>query len=149
MKRESVNTTHANRPGNARDAEDWKQDDPVWDLLGKASSREPSAFFARNIVRQTRQQKAAASSWTGRLVEFFTPAKLALGAAACACVLAAYQMWPSPDPVITQAPGTTQPSAAAAPTTALTELVIEESLDAAAEDPTIFTRDEVVAMIGF
>ena len=31
----------------------------------------------------------------------------------------------------------------------LSELLIEESLNVAAEDPSIYTRDEIVAMIGF
>lgn len=79
---------------------------------------------------------------------FFTPRRLALGAAACVCALLAYPMWPTPKTSgqdIVESP--TQ--ATAPPSSALSELVIEETLDAAAEDPTIFTHDEVVAMIGF
>jgi hypothetical protein len=124
-----------------------EQNDPVWNMLGEASSREPSAFFARNIVREARLQKTSTVSWGSRLATFFTPTKLALGTAACACALAVTQMWPTPEAVVT--PGTIADISSPEPSSALSELVIEESLDAAAEDPTIFTRDEVVAMIGF
>jgi len=140
--------------GSELSNENWgleqEQNDPVWNMLGEASSREPSAFFARNIVREARLQETATVSWGSRLAAFFTPTKLALGAAACACALVASQMWPTPEAVVT--PGRIaddSSSEPAVPSSALSELVIEESLDLAAEDPTIFTRDEVVAMIGF
>lgn len=146
MKRESANNSTPDSPNENWAKDNGEQDDPVWNLLGKASNVEPTAFFARNVVREARLQETSVPSWGARIVGFFSPTKLAIGAAACACALIATQMWPSPASV-------TQPPVAdiSDPTlsTALTELVIEESLDAAAEDPTIFTRDEVVAMIGF
>lgn len=147
MKRESVNTPNTNQPKADASMEDWKQEDPVWDLLGKASTREPSAFFARNVIREARLLGTPATSWVERMAGFFTPTKLTIGAAACACALAVYQMWPSADSVGTPNPIVQSP--VEAPASALSELVIVESLAAAAEDPSIFTRDEVVAMIGF
>ena len=124
-----------------------EQTDPLWNLLGEASNIEPSAFFARNVVRETRLEEKTTASWGTRLVAFFTPTKLAIGAAACVCALAVAQMWPSPE-TITET-GTIADNSLPEPSSDLTELVIGGSLDAAAEDPTIFTRDEVVAMIGF
>ena len=128
-----------------------EQNDPVWGLLDKASSHEPSAMFARNVIRETRlsqnQERNQDRNLGSRILAILNPTRLALGAAACACATVTYHMWPSP----TQ-PNSPYPVAsetASEPSTALTELVIEESLEAAAEDPSIFTRDEVVAMIGF
>lgn len=124
-----------------------EQNDAVWDLLGKASKQEPSAFFARNVVREARLQDDITPSWSSRLASLFTPTRLTLGAAACACALVAYQMRPTPDSNVDSNTIVTAP--VTGNSSDLTELIIEESLDAAAEDPTIFTRDELVAMIGF
>lgn len=144
---------HLNDHLNENWSPEQEQNDAVWNLLGEASSPEPTAFFARNVAREVRLLQGSSStwgSWSDRLAAFLTPTKLTLGAAACACALAAltaYQIWPTPEAVITPAP-VADNSLIESPS-ALSELVIEESLDAAAEDPTIFTRDEVVAMIGF
>ena len=123
------------------------QNDALWDILGKASNQQPSTFFARNVVRESRLQKKQAHYPGSRFLALITPTRFALSAAACASIMLAYQLWPSYEPVgiapITAQHGTPEPS------TTLTELVILESLQAAAEDPTIFTHDEVVAMIGF
>jgi hypothetical protein len=35
--------------------EDFRENDDLWKLLGKARHREASPFFARNVVRQIRQ----------------------------------------------------------------------------------------------
>jgi hypothetical protein len=133
---------HSEEPLN-----DWKQGDPVWDILNQASSPEPSPFFARNVVRSARQLKK--ESLISRVISLFSSRRLALGAAACACAMITYQMWPaatSPDTAPTN--GMTQTVAPVETTTDLTELVIEETLIAAANDPSIYTRDEVVAMLG-
>ena len=128
-----------------------EQDDPVWSLLGKASSHEPGSLFARNVIRETRlsqnQDLNQDRKLGSRMLAIFSPARLALGAAVCACAMAAYHMWPSPAQLSSPHPIVSESSSESS--TALTELLIEESLEAAAEDPTIFTRDEVVAMIGF
>ena len=41
--------------------DDFPENDPLWDLLGKASRREPSPFFARNVLREIRQ--SAKPAW--------------------------------------------------------------------------------------
>jgi hypothetical protein len=122
------------------------ENDALWSLLGEASRQEPSPFFARNVIRKTRLTPNATESGS-RLLAILTPARLALGGAICACAMATFHFWPGPE--------STKPAELASqqnppePSSALTELVIQESLSAAAEDPDIFTRDEVVAMIGF
>jgi hypothetical protein len=142
-------------PTESQESQTWgpelEQNDPTWNILMQVSKREPDVFFARNVVRLARQLESTPATWRTRMAScasFFTPRRLALGAAACVCALLAYPMWPTPKTSgqdIVESP--TQ--ATAPPSSALSELVIEETLDAAAEDPTIFTHDEVVAMIGF
>ena len=141
-------------PTESQESQTWgpelEQNDPTWNILMQASKREPDVFFARNVVRLARQLESTPATWRTRMAScasFFTPRRLALGAAACVCALLAYPMWPTPE---TSSPDVVeQPTPLTAPSSALSELVIEETLDAAADDPTIFTHDEVVAMIGF
>ena len=108
-------------------------------------------MFARNVIRETRLSQNQARNQDrklgSRMLAIFSPTRLALGATVCACAMAAYHMWPSPAQLPSPHPIASENSSE--PSTALTELVIEQSLEAAAEDPSIFTRDEVVAMIGF
>ena len=96
-------------------AENWsperENNDPVWNLLGEASKQEPSAFFARNVVRDARlMENTASPSWGARLAAFFSPTKLTIAAAACVCALAVYQMWPAPSTVIQRLPSSPRPS---------------------------------------
>lgn len=143
-----INEAHPvqNHPDEPLD--DWQQGDPVWDILNQASRPEPSPFFARNVVRSTRQLEK--ESLASRVISLFRSRRLALGAAACACAMITYQMWPAATgPESTPAKDITQTvTPVETTTTDLTELIIEETLIAAANDPSIYTRDEVVAMLG-
>jgi len=161
---------HDPAPQKPLESKDWdpeqEDNDPVWNILGQASNRKPDPFFARNVVRSTRLLENTSETWFSRVTSLFTQRtsrQLALGAAACVCALVTYQIWPSTPstrvPVTKMAATPPQPSPPAtitapaeiAPTelSELSELVIAETLEAAAENPTIFTHDEVVAMIGF
>jgi len=167
MKPQSPHHSTSGTPSDATpvtsDAEaEWTSSDPVWKLLDEASTPEPDVFFARNVLREVRNMDpaeagAGALSWTARLAAIFTPPRLVIGAAACACAFYAIQMTPSSNtptgtgsvaqntPV--EQPDINLPTETAA-VSDLTALVMVETLDAAAEDPTIFTRDEVVTMLG-
>lgn len=136
-------------------ADEWLTSDPVWKLLDEASTPEPDAFFARNVVRATRQMGQDRPSLATRLAAFFSPPRLALGAAACACAALAWVMIPSTSTPPAGAGATAVQSPAEdtgaddpAAMSDLSELVMMETLTAAAEDPTIFTRDEVATMLG-
>ena len=136
------------------DLEDWDHGDQLWDILSEASKTKPEPFFARNVVRTVRLKKTSSESTSTRILRFFTSRqvvsanrKLALGAAACACVMLGYQLWPTPE-TATTAPTIAQVAQPSETASNLSELVIEETLLAAADDPTMFTRDEVVAMLG-
>ncbi|BDS06057.1 hypothetical protein NT6N_10970 [Oceaniferula spumae] len=158
MNSHSSNQPTPSKPSDTDQADaEWTASDPLWKLLDQASNPEPDVFFARNVMREARQLTQEPVTLGARLTAIFSPARLALGAAACACVMFGYQMISSPN--ATPASGTvakntpvqqplTKDTAEVSATSDLSELVIVETLDAAAEDPTIFTRDEVVAMLG-
>ena len=60
-----------------------REDDPeLWDLLGKTGEPALSAFFARNVLRQIRQE----SNWRDRLLRWLRPQRL-VPAAGVALVL--------------------------------------------------------------
>ena len=134
-------------PDNSRDnMHDQEQEDPLWQLLENASKLEPSNSFARNIVRQTRLLPAKPSWRFLPLRDLITAPRLAASACAFGLLAAAYQLLPSTQ--TTQRVHSENIQTLQDTSSALGELIIEESLHAAADDPSIFTRDEVVAMIG-
>ena len=71
------------------------------------------------------------------------------GRVSCSCLLIilGIQLWSTDQPAQTTA--ATAEDIYTEPSLTLGELIIEENLNAAAEDPSIYTRDEIVAMIGF
>ncbi len=46
---------------------DPEPNDPLWKLLGNASSVEPSPFFARNVVREVRRRADEPAGWFARV----------------------------------------------------------------------------------
>ena len=143
----SPQSSFENLENHSEPLDDWAKGDPLWDILDQASTAEPNAFFARNTVRTSRQLQTP--SLYSRVISLFNARRLALGAAACACVIMGYQAWPTSETLTTQvAPVVAQTNQSTDSNTNLSELVIEETLLAAAEDPSIFTRDEVVTMLG-
>lgn len=136
-------------PSNRNDQEApiKEQDDPVWHLLGKASKKEASTFFARNIMRETRLHAEHSPSLLFHLRSLLTSKRIASVACVCILAVAAFEFWPSDQSDETVESMTLENQTASIST--LSELLIEESLNVAAEDPSIYTRDEIVAMIGF
>jgi hypothetical protein len=53
--------------------DDFSENDALWNLLGKASHRKASPFFARNVLREIRQ--SAKPAW--RLPRWLAPAAFA------------------------------------------------------------------------
>lgn len=145
-------SSHSDAPQAAED--EWSHSDPVWKLLDKASKPQEDVFFARNVVRTARQLEQERPSLGERLLTLFTLPKITLAATACAVGLAAWQLMPSdntapaPDTTVQSPTEETTPLNDSTEATELSELVMLETLSAAAEDPTIFTRDEVATMIG-
>lgn len=148
------NTHSAQSDATQAAADEWNASDPLWNLLDQASKPQENAFFARNVVREVRLLEQERPSLSARLTGFFTMPKLALGAMACGLAIVAWQIIPSAG--TPQTPGAiTQdnteqaiPNVITSEETYLSDIVMQDTLTAAAEDPTIFTRDEVAALIG-
>jgi hypothetical protein len=62
-----------------------EDDQELWDLLGHASEPTVSPFFARNVLRQVRQERG----WRDRLSDWLAPRRLVPAAAVALAITAA------------------------------------------------------------
>jgi hypothetical protein len=62
-----------------------EDDQPLWDLLGKAAKPEVSEFFARNVLRKIREER----NGRGYLARFFSGRRLIPVAALAVAIFAA------------------------------------------------------------
>jgi hypothetical protein len=63
-----------------------EDDQPLWDLLGRAARSELSPFFARNVVRRIREERVTQVGW---LRYWLSPRRLVPAAALATVVIAA------------------------------------------------------------
>lgn len=81
------------------------ENDPAWELLGKASKQEASPMFSRNVLRSIRLEEQEATPWWKRLL---TPAPivatLATAAACVALIISTQSTTPETVPTIAQQP---------------------------------------------
>ncbi|MGB2403142.1 MAG: hypothetical protein ACPIA7_06990 [Akkermansiaceae bacterium] len=128
-----------------------ERQDSLWQLLENASNKDPSDFFVRNTVREARLQSSASPSLLSRFKALLAPRSISVTTCLGLLVITIIMMWPrgdSTNPAHTSALDSEQ-GIENFDTTTLNQLIIEESLSAAADDLSIYTRDEIVAMIGF
>jgi hypothetical protein len=89
------------------------ENDPAWDLLGKASKQEASPMFSRNVLRAIRLEEQEATPWWKRSL---TPAPivgtLATATAAAAACVALIISTPSTAPETAPSVATHQPTTA-------------------------------------
>ena len=117
------------------------ENDPVWKLVDEAKAPEAGPFFVRNVMRAVRLAEETPVRWWQRLLRPKPLLAGALGAAAAVVVTA------SLNPAA-EKPGrveTSDPVPVTAP--ALDELVEEEMLFEAADDPSAFSDEALVAML--
>lgn len=115
-----------------------RDQDPVWSLVDQASTTKASPLFARNVMREIRLDAATPAPWWTR---FLTPVPLTAGALAAAAAFAILVAVQGPDPA--PAPVTDAPVA-----TPATEFDLDRSLlIAAAEDPSLFSDEELLALL--
>jgi len=116
------------------------ESDPVWELLEQSPTRPAGPSFVRKTVQLVREQEQRGRGWQRLL----SPAPLVgMAAAAAAIALAVVQLRPD---------GATGPSVTAydsAQAEAIQEMVETEMLWAAAEDPSGFSDQELVCLLGF
>lgn len=138
-----------NRPDQHSSIE--QTEDPLWDILGRASEAEAGPFFAKNILRSTRQLPQKVSV-IHRMKDILSPKAFAMStAAACACIFAVFQILPSNETTELADNAINQLVTPITETVEfeISEFILQETLLAAAEDLSIFTHDEILAMVGF
>ena len=69
-----------------------EDDQELWDLLGKASAPELSPFFARNVLREVRQERQG-SGWRAALLAWLRPGRLVPARAVALVLFVAALSW--------------------------------------------------------
>ena len=83
------------------------ENDPAWDLLGKASKQEASPMFSRNVLRSIRLEEQEPNPWWKRLL---TPAPIVGTLATAAACVALIISSPSTAPEVTPSIADYQPT---------------------------------------
>ena len=115
--------------------------DPVWDLVDKAPTQPASSHFASATVRMVREQQERKSAWWKQLIAPMPIAGFAAAAAAIALVISL--SFPGAQP------GTTVSTPDSAEGMAIQEAVEVEMLMEVADNPSEFSDQELVALLGF
>jgi len=114
-----------------------EEDEQLWDLLGKAGGPPLSPFFARDVLRQIRQEP----SWRDKLAWWFAPPRvLAAGAVAAAIVVATISL-PRLAGTAPSAANTQQPTVQLEPIDY--QVVVDLDILLAMEDDDLWTDDEM------
>jgi hypothetical protein len=117
--------------------------DPVWDLVDRAHPQEASPLFSRNVMREIRLAEHSPAPWWKRLLTSRPLIASSLAAAAAVSILVSVN---GPGP--TDNPGLA--GVTPAPDTPLAELhdeLNQELLKAAAEDPSLFSDEQLLALL--
>ena len=115
--------------------------DPVWDLVDKAPTQPASSHFASATVRMVREQQER-KAWWKQLIAPMPIAGLAAAAAAIALVVNVSMPGQSGGNVASNDFDTVE-------AVAIQEVVEVEMLMVAAENPSEFTDQELVTLLGF
>ncbi|NIP96054.1 MAG: hypothetical protein GWO24_22495 [Akkermansiaceae bacterium] len=120
------------------DQDDW-ENDPVWNLVDEAKPSKAGPFFVRNVMREVRLAEGKPARWWRGLLSPKPILAGALGVAAAITIIA------SLGPEQPEAPGIgqTEPTVPSP----LDELVAEEMLLEAAEDPSAFSDEALMALL--
>ena len=128
---------------SAEDHNDW-ENDPVWNLVEEAKPREAGPFFARNVMREIRLSEEKAAPWWQRLLSPKPLLAGALGTAAAVAIIATLGPDTGDSPAIGQTPETPENTPVVQE---VDDLLDEELLMAASEDPSAFSDEALVGML--
>ena len=128
-----------------KDQESW-ENDPVWKLVDSAEAPKAGPAFAQDVMRKVRQSEAApALPWWKSL---FAPVPLTAGALAAAAVVTFFVYFPGTQDTPSLAGNNPVPPSD--PPVVITEIdaeLDEQLLIAAVEDPSLFSDEELLAML--
>lgn len=122
---------------SAKHHNDW-ENDPVWNLLDESPPAKAGPFFARNVMREIRLAGHARTPWWRKIL---SPVPLTAGAVAAAAAFVVLVAVNRPDTPIADGPDT--------PASVVAEAfdVDQSLLIAAVEDPSLFSDEEVLALL--
>ena len=128
---------------NGPEQNDW-ENDPVWTLVDDAKAPEAGPMFARNVMREIRLSEQERTPWWKSLLSPKPLVAGALAAAAAVAVIASLDFGPAEGPGVAETP-----SAPEAPPVVqeVDDLLNEELLMTASEDPSVFSDEALVAML--
>jgi hypothetical protein len=117
--------------------------DPVWDLVDRAQPLEANPLFSRNVMREIRLAEDSAIPWWKRLLASKPLVASSLAAVAAVAILVS---------VNTNSPATNSGLTGVepgqeAPLAELNEELDQELLMAAAEDPSLFSDEQLLALL--
>jgi len=120
------------------------ESDAIWDLLADATPGEPSSRFLQDTLRRARLEPASRPWWKSLTTRRIWTVSLATTGTAAA-VIALIISFPSDPPPVEQTTSI-QPTAPAQ-WTELEDALASEVLTEAAENPSLFSDQEIVALL--
>lgn len=135
-----MKTPSKNKHSTESEPQTLDEKDALWQLLGESSPQQASPLFSRNILRKIRLQEEAKPFWK----KFFRPQFVLPVTAASLIALACVPLLTSPD---ASSPETVSGSLVTEQPSTLVSYLDEELLLAAADEPSLFSDDEVIAML--
>ena len=143
----TMTTPHNPEPPQSPEEFELSQDQELWDLLGQSKPGEANPLLSRNVLREIRLQEnssTAASSFWSKLLR---PRVLVPGALAALALTVALAWNPSKEAASGLAEATDSGALPVAVATSFEDSLESELLLAAADTPSLFSDEEVVAML--
>jgi hypothetical protein len=130
-------------PNSLPDFDPGLENDSVWNLLDEASPTEISPRFAADALHRIRLETSAPMPWWQKLL---SPGPLLAGAATAAAALVIVVSLPeNPTPVAPQVEA--PPATPGGDWENLEDTLAQELLSGAAEDPSLLSDEEIVALL--
>jgi hypothetical protein len=118
--------------------------DPVWDVVDQARPQDAGPLFSRNVMREIRLSEQETRSWWKGL---FGPKPLAFGGLAAAAAFAILLSWNPGSTPSTPGLADDDPAPTEVQLAELDEELNQELLIAAAEDPSLFSDEQLLALL--
>lgn len=117
--------------------------DPVWDLVDRAQPQEASPLFSRNVMREIRLAEHGPAPWWKRLLTSRPLIASSLAAATAVAILVSVKgSGPADNSGLADLP-----PALDTPLAELHDELNQELLMAAAEDPSLFSDEQLLALL--
>ena len=123
------------------------QDQELWDLLGQSKAEEASPLLSRNVLREIRLEESNSATAPSFLSKFLDARFLFPAGLAALALIAALNWNSAMEPRSSLADATSPEALPAAVATSLEDSLESELLVAAANTPSLFSDEEVIAML--